>query len=156
MTYNVTLKTLPQRYVASVRQIIPAYDQEYLLWQIFNHETADLNLQLAEPSYTLALFHDEGYKEHEVDIEIQVAVKGTYADTEHVKFKTVPPIEIASATYKGSYDQITAVNLIVANWVNDNGYEFDGTSFCIYHVSPAETQDPNELVTEVCCPIRKK
>ena len=31
MDYNVTLKTLPERYVASVRQVIPAYDQEGLL-----------------------------------------------------------------------------------------------------------------------------
>ena len=28
MNYNVTLKELPERYVASVRKIIPNYDQE--------------------------------------------------------------------------------------------------------------------------------
>jgi len=28
MSYNVTLKTLPERYVASVRQIIPSYEYE--------------------------------------------------------------------------------------------------------------------------------
>ncbi len=33
MDYNVTLKTVPERYVASVRQVIPAYDQEGLLWR---------------------------------------------------------------------------------------------------------------------------
>ena len=27
MNYNVTIKTLPERYVASVRQVIPAYEQ---------------------------------------------------------------------------------------------------------------------------------
>ena len=30
MDYNVTLKTVPERYVASVRQVIPAYDQDEL------------------------------------------------------------------------------------------------------------------------------
>ena len=34
MDYNVTLKTVPERCVASVRQVIPAYDQEGLLWEI--------------------------------------------------------------------------------------------------------------------------
>ena len=156
MTYNVALKTIPERYVASVRQVIPAYDQEYLLWQILNEETAQHPLQCAEPSYSLARFHDEGFKEHDVDVEIQVAIKGTYQDTAHVRFKTEPAVTVASATYKGSYEQLTAVNEVVANWVNDNGYAFDGVMFCIYHVSPAQTQDPNELVTEVCCPVKRK
>ena len=28
--------------------------------------------------------------------------------------------------------------------------------FNIYHVSPAETQNPDEFVTEVCYPVRKR
>ncbi|HBN56437.1 MAG TPA: MerR family transcriptional regulator, partial [Lachnospiraceae bacterium] len=44
----------------------------------------------------------------------------------------------------------------VANWVVENGYNFAGKSFCIYHVSPAQASDPDELVTEVCFPVEKK
>ena len=58
--------------------------------------------------------------------------------------------------YKGSYDQISRVNAAVADWVVANGYDFDGKSFCIYHVSPSQTDNPEELVTEVCFPVRKK
>lgn len=68
----------------------------------------------------------------------------------------MPPILVASATYKGSYEQLTEVNQAVANWVRDNQYDFDGAMFSIYHVSPAQTQDPNEFVTEVCFPVMKK
>lgn len=114
------------------------------------------NVQQAVPCYGMAIFHDEGFKEHDPDVEIQSAVAGNYQDTEHVKFKTVPPIQIASATYKGSYDQISRVNAAVANWVVENGYDFDGKSFCIYHVSPGQTSDPEELVTEVCFPVKRK
>lgn len=71
-------------------------------------------------------------------------------------FKTEPPVLIASATYKGSYEKVDAVNEAVANWVNDNGYDFNGLSFNIYHVSPHETQNPDEYVTEVCYPVKKK
>lgn len=156
MNYNVTLKNLPERYVASVRRIIPSYDQEGILWNTLMKETAAMNLQPADPCYSLAVFHDEDYKESNVDIEIQMTVKGSYSNTEHVVFKTVPVIEIASATYTGSYEQLTAVNHAVASWVNDNGYEFNGAMFCIYYVSPAQTQNPDELVTEVCCPVKKK
>lgn len=70
MNYNVTLKELPARTVASVRQIIPAYDQEAILWNILMKETASLNLQPGSPCYTLALFHDGEHKEKDVDVEI--------------------------------------------------------------------------------------
>lgn len=156
MDYNVILKTIPERYVASVRQVIPAYDCEGTLWEIMCRELEPQKVQQAVPCYGMAIFHDEGHKEHNPDVEIQSAVVGKYQDTEHVKFKTVPPIQIASATYKGGYDQVSRVNAAVANWVVENGYDFDGKSFCIYHVSPGQTDNPEELVTEVCFPIKKK
>lgn len=156
MDYNVVLKTMPERYVASVRQVIPAYDCEGMLWEMMCRELESQKVQQAEPGYGLAVFHDDGHKEHDPDVEIQISVVGKYQDTEHVVFKTVPPVQIASATYKGSYEQISRVNAAVANWVVENGYDFDGKSFCIYHVSPGETSDPEELVTEVCFPVKKK
>lgn len=156
MTYNVSLKTIPERYVFSVRQVIPSYDQEGILWNLLMKETESLKLLPAENCYSLAIFHDEGYRDSDVDVEIQGTLAGRYEDTEHVKFKTVPPIEVASATYRGSYEQLTAVNQAVAAWVRDNGYEFNGAMFCIYHVSPAQTNNPEELVTEVCYPVKKK
>lgn len=155
MNYNVTLKTLPERYVASVRKIIPDYSQEKILWDILMKETQSLAIKPSNPCYTLAIFHEEGYKETDVDVEIQKSVIGAYKNTENVIFKTVPPIQIASATYKGSYEKVSAVNEAVANWIVTNGYEFDGLSFCIYHVSPHETENSDELVTEVCYPVKK-
>lgn len=156
MDYNVTLKTIPKRYVASLRQIIPAYDSESILWEKMNREIAPLGVQPAVPGYGLAIFHDEGFKESGVDVEIQCCVQGKYQDTEHVVFKEVEPIQMASATYQGSYEQITRVNEAVAHWIYENGYEFNGASFCIYHVSPHDSKNPEELVTEVCYPVKKK
>lgn len=154
MEYQVSLKTLPERYVASVRQVIPGYDKESILWNTLMQETADIEMKLAQNCYSLAIFHDKEFRETDVDVEIQGTVEGHYADTEHVKFKTVAPVEVASVTYKGSYEQITPVNHAVASWVRDNGYDFDGPMFCIYHVSPAQTQNPDELITEVCYPVK--
>lgn len=156
MKYSVTLKTLPERTVASVRQIIPSYDQEGRLWQTLMQETASLHLQDTDPCYALAIFHDKEYKETDVDVEVQKSVKGSHPNTEHVIFKTEPSALVASSTYKGSYEQIDKVYEAVANWIDDNGYEFNGPMFNIYHVSPHETQSPDEWVTEVCSPVRKK
>lgn len=83
-------------------------------------------------------------------------MRGSYPDTGHVVFKTEPPVLIASATYKGGYEKIGGVSEAVANWVRENGFDFNGLSFNIYHVSPHETQNPEEWVTEVCYPVKKK
>ena len=112
MNYNVTIKNLQERYVASLRQVIPAYEQEGILWNMMMQETARMHMQFAEPCYGMAVFHDEGHKESDVDVEIQISVKGTYENTEHVVFKTVPAVEFASAILKGSYEQLTSVCLL--------------------------------------------
>ena len=57
---------------------------------------------------------------------------------------------------RGGYEQIGNVNEAIVNWVQDNNYEFDGDMFSIYHVGPAETKNKDELVTEICFPIKKK
>jgi DNA-binding transcriptional MerR regulator len=156
MNYSVTLKEMPARTVASLRRVIPAYDSEGMLWQQMMQETAPLNLRMANPCHSVAVFHDEGYKESDVDVEIQITVEGSYRDTEHVIFKTVAPVQIASVTFQGGYDQLTAINEAIANWVNDNHYAFDGAMFNIYLVGPGTESNPDKWVTEVCYPVRKK
>lgn len=156
MNYNVVLKEMPERYVASVRKVIPQYNQEGMLWGILMKELAPLNVQDDTPCYTLAIYHDREYKENNVDVEVQKSLKGKYENTENIVFKTEPAMLIASATYKGSYDKINEVNEAVAKWVKDNGYDFAGPSFSINHVSPHETENPDEYVTEVCYSIKKK
>ncbi len=153
--YDVTLKSLPERQVASVRMTIPSYDQEGMLWSILVSETASLHIQPDDPCYCSVIFHDGEYRESDVDVEAQKTVKGSYHNTEHVKFKIMPPVTFASATYQGPYSEINAVNAAVAAWVRDNGYIYDAPAFNIYHISPHETQNPEEFVTEICYPVRK-
>ena len=156
MKYDVTIKTLLERQVASVRQILPSYEREGDLWHIYCQETAQMNIRDGEPSFCTAIFHDGEFKEQDVDVEIQKNVVGIYPDTEHVKFKTAPAVQVASATFRGSYDQFGPVYETVAAWVVNNGWTFDGPFFDIYHVSPHDTRNPDEFVTEVCFPVKRK
>lgn len=156
MKYDVTVKTLPERHVASVRQVIPSYDREGDLWSLYCRETARMGIQDGDPALCTAVFHDGEFKERDVDVEIWKDVVGDYPDTEHVKFKDVPAVQVASAVFRGSYDQFGAVNEAVAAWAEDNGWMFDGAFFNIYHVGPNETRDPDGFVTEVCYPVKRK
>ncbi len=155
-SYVVSVKELPARYVASVRSVLENYNYEGRLWHILMSETKDQNLQPDDPCLAFGLYHDEEYKEYDVDVEIQMTVSGRYQDTEHVTFKEVPAVFVASAMHYGSYEEIQRANAAVVAWIEANGYEMNGQMFNIYHVSPHETQNPDELVTEVCYPVCRR
>ena len=109
-----------------------------------------------DPCYCTVEFLDNVFKQHVVEIIAAKSVRGTYPDTEHVKFRTLPAVTYAGCTFKGSYAQIDDVVAAVSAWVEANGYDYAGPMFDIYHVSPHETQNPDEYVTEVCFPVVKK
>jgi transcriptional regulator, merR family len=154
--YDVTIKEIAPRYVASVRDILESYNYEGRLWHYMMKETADQNLTPANPCLAFGFFHDAEYKERDVDVEIQMTVEGNYHDTEHVRFKTEPAVCVASAIHYGSYETISDASAAVAAWVEKNGYQMCGVMFNVYHVSPHETQNPDELVTEVCIPVKRR
>ncbi len=153
MNYKCELKELKERKVASVRMIIPKYEEEGRLWHVLFSETKSQNLQVCGAA--MAVLHDKEYKEVDVDVEVQVEVNGNYQDTEHVKFHAEPACTVISATFKGSYSQFSDVYRSLATWVADNGYEFAGPMMDVYHVGPNDTRNPDEFVTEVCCAVKK-
>ena len=156
MSYNVTLKTFPERYAATVRMTIPRYEDEGMIWGRMAEETCRMNLVEDDPCLCAVTYLDGEYKEENVEMMAWKTVRGSYPDTEHVKFRTLPEVTVASCTYQGSYTQIIDVYSAVIAWMEANGYEPAEPMFNIYHVSPHETQNPDEFVTEVCYPVKKK
>ena len=156
MSYNVSVKTIPQRYAATIRMTIPRYEDEGIIWGKMMEETYRMDLVEDDPCLCAVTFLDGEYKEEDVEMMAWKTVKGSYPDTEHVKFRMLPEVTVASCTYRGSYTQITDVYAEVIAWMEANGYERAEPMFNIYHVSPHETQDPDEFVTEICYPVKKK
>lgn len=156
MNYSVTIKTIPVRYAATVHTTIPHYENEGMVWNTLVSETAHMKLAETDPCLCAVTFLDGEYKEKDVEVMAWKTVKGSYPDTEHVKFMTLPEVTVASCTFKGGYNLITEVYAAVVVWLDANGYESDGPMFNIYHISPHETQNPDEFVTEVCYPVKKK
>jgi effector-binding domain-containing protein len=149
---GVFMKYKPTKFMAKGSH----YEDEGMVWQVLNEETGPLNITPTEPCLVAAEYLDDEYKEKDVELVAWKTVKGSYPDTEHVKFRTLPEVTVASCTYKGSYTQITEVYAAVIAWMEANGYEPAAPMFNIYHVSPHETQNPDEFVTEICYPVKKK
>ena len=123
---------------------------------VYEDREALVHLQPADPCLCAVTFLDGEFKETDVEMEAWKTVRGQYHDTEHVKFRTLPEVTVASCIFKGPYTCINEVIAAVASWIQSNGYEFNGPMFNIYHVSPKETKNPEEFVTEVCYPVRKR
>ena len=156
MSYDITLKTFPACYAATVHMTIPRYEDEGMIWGRMAEETCRMNLVEDDPCLCAVTYLDGEYKEENVEMMAWKTVKGSYPDTEHVKFHTLPEVTVASCTYQGSYTRMTEVYAAVIAWIEANSYEPTGPFFNIYHVSPHETRNPDEFVTEVCYPVKKK
>ena len=155
MKYDVTLKEIPAMQVMSLRGTMPSYDREGDLWQKLYAETAGQHVQAASPAYAIAVFFDEGFKESDVDVEIRTAVAGSYQDTEHVRFKEVPAVKVASCVIRGSYASVSDACAAIGEWIDAGGWRISGPMFNIYHVSPAMDPNPENWVTEICFPVEK-
>lgn len=156
LSSNIAIKEIPSRKVISYRNKIQDYSQEGLLWKQMYEEARLNNIRYDSPSYIVAIFHNQEYEDDGIDVEIQRTVKGKFKDTDYIKFKSVDSILAATITVKGGYSQLFQVNQAIAKWINDNNYELNGSPFNIYHVSFETQSNIEELITEVCFPIKNK
>ena len=149
-SYSISIKEIPKHSVVSHRRIIASPDREGELWVELSEKTSGQNVQYTTPPMSVAIFHDEGFTEENLDVEVQKTVTGKGG------FKTVEPFTAATLTYKGDYMRLPAANEAIARYISENGYEIAGPRFNIYHVSPETESSFENMVTEVCFPVRRK
>ena len=134
MNFDVTVKTIPERYAATVHMVIPHYEDEGMAWAMMGECK---NMVPADPCLAAAEFLDKEYKEENAEIVVWMTAA----------------VKVASCIIRGGYEQMGDATATVISWISENGYQVTGPMFNIYHVSPNETKNPDEYVTEVCFPI---
>lgn len=152
-TCDVAIKEIPKRKVVSYCREISSYEKEGELWQALHTRAKKANVYYANPSYDSAIVHEE--TEKGMFVEVQTAITQLQKDTDGLSFKEIEPVIVASLTFKGEYPQLYTINTGIAKWVNDNDYDFNGKPFNIYHISPKTEPKPENMITEVCFPIKK-
>ncbi len=156
LNYHVVLKTLPKRHVMSLRRVISDYQQESLLWSDFYKERSKQQVVLTSPPLKQVIYHDDAFKEKQIDIELQCQVTGTYQDTDNIIFKTVPETLVASTTFQGDYEQMPLVLEALGIWVEVNQLRMIGPMINIYHLSKAQEPHPDNWITESCLVVARK
>lgn len=155
MVYDVELKALPSVKVIALRGIIPAYDQEELLWHKLGAFMAKNGIACETGGYSI--YHDEDYKESDVDVEIAVPVTALGNSQGEFVYKELDGIpQAATVRFSGPYDGYQAASEKLAAWLEQNDYEFTGQLRGYAIVMPNGSNSPEDYLTELQVPVRKR
>lgn len=154
MDINVRRVHMPAMTVASLRRVLPAYNDEGQLWQ----EIGPLMAQSGaipfsdEDGLGGATFHDPEYRETDVDVEAWLKVTAPFEAVSPLECREVPAQDVVMATLRGSYEGMPEVTAAAGAYIAAHDLQ-TGPMFNIYRVSPMQNPDPASWVTDVCFPI---
>ena len=154
MVYNVELKSLPAEKVLSLREIVPGPEQEPKLWEKLAAFVAKHSINA--PAVGYSIYHDDDYKESDVDIEIAVVVPTFGADEGNFKFKELPAMpQVATIRFSGSYHGYGEAIGKLAKWIEANGYNMSGQVRGMAIKSYANCENEDDFLTELQIPVTK-
>lgn len=156
MNYDVVLKELPEVIVASRRIIIKDYSDLFKVAPEMGEMMKAQGLKCRMPAYCFNIYHDGEYKEKNIDVEICEAVVAAGKETKDLKFKTITAVKAACILHKGPYETLGKSYGILINWLKDNNYE-PADFFRESYIDGCWNKDnPNDWLTEIQVPIKKK
>ena len=149
MTIDITRTTHPAQTAVTLRRIISSYDHEGELWQEMMASLPPSVFPLiAGPG--IAIFHDEDYKEADVDVEVVLPVRAPVEVPEPLRCVELPARNVVVATFNGPYDQMPEATSAAAAWMGAHELRMTGDMYNRYLVAPGQSVDPESWVTEVC------
>jgi DNA-binding transcriptional MerR regulator len=153
-THEVIVKDLPALRVAAVRAIIPTFSAQGPLWDELGAYLGQRGLK--PTAACLTIYHDEEYREQDVDAEVCEPVDAPLGDGGRVKVYDLPACTVAATVHHGSYDGLNAAYGALMSWIGANGYRIAGPNREIYLRNLADHGvGPEDLVTEVQFPVVK-
>jgi DNA-binding transcriptional MerR regulator len=143
--YDVTVKSVAEITVASVRKTVSHIDQmhEYCLemYAEVYRELERLNIEPAGPEVTF--YHNESYSETDLDVEASLIIRGSDDETESFKgsslhIRHIPAeSEVASMVYNGSYDGMELAIIELLKWIARHGWIITGEMRELHLSGPA-------------------
>ncbi|MCB5954507.1 MerR family transcriptional regulator [Enterococcus sp. CWB-B31] len=156
--FHVIFRELPSEPIVSLRKRIHSYYHEGPLWQEFIEllESETLEYQKQAPD-NFTIFHDEGYREEDVEIEICLKLKETAEVKEPLTCYQIEKIPLAASIFiLGPYENIKEAYFYFANWLSENEeYEMLKPTRQVSHRGPETGSKPEDYLIEIQIPIKK-
>ena len=152
--YHITIKKIDPQIVVSVRDVLAEFSGEGI-GQMFQELIGFLvsnNIKPAGPS--MLIYRDTEYKEQDADIEVAAPIGKEITGTGRVQVYELEGFEqVATITYEGPYEDMDEAYNEIMSWIAGNGYQINGFCRELYLVSPGDTDDPSQYVSEIQVPI---
>jgi|WetSurSiteA1Bulk_404760.scaffolds.fasta_scaffold73802_1 DNA-binding transcriptional MerR regulator len=154
-SYEVVIKQVEKMKVASVRGVVPTPPEQGPLWGELEGYLGKQRVKPCGPC--LSLYHDEGYREHDWDIEVCEPVTADVKEAGRVKVYELPAVETMACTvHHGPFVTIGESYNALGQWIDENSYRIVGPAREVY-LRPSEngSQTDSETVTEIQFPVQK-
>ncbi|MFP4550989.1 MAG: MerR family transcriptional regulator [Spirochaetales bacterium] len=153
----IVLKSLPGVTVASMRVTVPNYDHFFEIVPKMGEYMQRVGVVCREPSYCFTMFHDDEYREEDIDVEICEAVVAAGPDSERIRFAEVPAVTTAACLiHRGPYSRIGQAYNALFGWIEENDYKPVDHPRESYIDGIWNRDDPEEWTTEVQVPVAKR
>lgn len=158
MNYQATIKELPECIVYSKKVTVPSYDSYFKIIPAIGEEckSANPDLKCTVPEYCFIIYLDGEYKKNNINIEFCEAVDKFGNEIGDIKFKKMEKITAITVMHKGSYDGLPKAYAYVFKWIEENGYTVIENPRESYIDGIWNKENPEEWLTELQVPIKKK
>jgi effector-binding domain-containing protein len=154
-SYEVVIKKIEKMKVASVRGVVPTPPEQGPLWGELEGYLEKQRVKPCGPC--LSLYHNEGFKEHDWDIEVCEPVMTGDKGAGRVNVYELPAVDTMACTvHHGPFVTIGESYNALGQWIDENSYHIVGPAREVY-LRPSEngSQTDPETVTEIQFPVQK-
>ncbi|PEA54946.1 MerR family transcriptional regulator [Bacillus pseudomycoides] len=138
--------------ILSIRQMMSSNDYAAGYGKYFSRlyekiATEKLTL-LSKP---MTIYHSSEYNPAGNDTEFAISIEATVKGT-----RDLPGSLCAKSILKGPYPELTSVYANLMEWIEKEGYELINPPYEVYITEPNQATAPDDIVTEVYFPVKKK
>ncbi|MHC5229446.1 MerR family transcriptional regulator [Enterococcus sp. LJL99] len=157
MYYEVVIKVIPSYEVLALRKNIANYYCEGELWEeLFSFAKKQ---QIVFTGNSFSIYHDEEYKETDVDVELCVPIQPNSISKIMKPFRiihTTPVPLMACTMVYGEFSSIAKVFMNLINWLQDHSqYKIKGRTRQIVHRGPWNEKNKSNYLTEIQIPLEE-
>jgi effector-binding domain-containing protein len=154
---TITIKALPDVTVASMRTTVANYDHFFEIVSKMGEYMNEVGVVCRDPAYCFTIFHNDEYREEDIDVEICEAVVAAGPDSDHVRFKPIPGSDAAACfVHRGPYDRLGQSYNALFSWIEANGYAPADHVREMYIDGIWNEDDPEQWTTEIQVPVERQ
>lgn len=121
-------KIIPKMLVASTHHFVGDVSDELIeeLTSDFEKQLAETGAEKKEPQNFFTVFHVDGYRDQNYEVELWVEVEASKQNTDNITFKAIPETEVASILVSENYANLQSAYDALFDYLREHGYLVNG------------------------------